>query len=144
MRNPFWLALLPIFVCLADVGLTLHGQPVEYWHGDYAAVVEGNPLPRFFMELHPLAFIVLVFVWVAAFTVIILFAPPRWALFACLAIIVGHSIGTASWLVRGRPFGPWFAALFLITVSVLTVPTWRVWRAGRAGRPTPSRAHEPE
>jgi hypothetical protein len=131
IRNPFWLVLLPIAVCLADVGLTLQGQPTEYWRGNYAEANEGNPLPRLFLEVHPLAFVALVLAWIAGFTAVILLIRRRWAVLVCLVIILGHTVGTLSWLLRNRPFGHWFAVLFLLTVVVLALPTWRA-RSGHS------------
>ncbi len=131
IRNPFWLVLLPIAVCLADVGLTLQGQPAEYWQGEYRVANEANPLPHFFLEWHPLAFAGLALAWIAVFAIVILILPRRWALCTCLAVIVGHTIGTLSWLLRNRPFGPWFAVLFLVTVVVLALPTWRAGQTSR-------------
>jgi hypothetical protein len=127
VQNPIWLVLLPIAVCLADVGLTLQGQPEAYWRGDYQTVNEGNPLPRLFLELHPLAFAVLALGWIGCFTVLILLSRRRWAIYACFAVIVGHTVGALSWLLRSRPIGPWFAAAFTLTVVVLAVPTCRAW-----------------
>jgi hypothetical protein len=128
VRNPAWLIVLPTAVCLADIGLTLHGQPGTYWGGDYASVIEGNPLPRFFLERHPAAFLVLALAWLACFWTVILLAARRWALFVCAAVVLGHTIGATSWLLRNRALGPWFAAAFLLTIVILALPTWRSWR----------------
>ena len=101
IRNPIGLPLLPIAVCLLDVALTLYGQPNSYWQGDYGTVLEGNPVPRYFLEIHPLAFAVLVVFWITCFSVAILFLPRGWATRARRLIVIGHSIGAISWMIHG-------------------------------------------
>jgi hypothetical protein len=131
IRNPLWLPLLPAAVCLADVALTLAGQPAAYWRGDYAAVNEGNPLPRLFLERHPLAFAAGVAAYLAGLTAFALLAPRRWAAAACLALVCGHGIGAAAWLLRLGPAGLGLAAALAPALAVLAVPTWRA-RSGPA------------
>jgi hypothetical protein len=129
IKNPLWLPLLPAAVCLADVALTLCGQPEAYWQGDFGTANEGNPLPRLFLELHPLAFAAGVLAYLACLTAFLLLAPRRWAVIVGLAIISGHTVGAASWLLRIEPSGPWLAGAFLAVVVPLAVPTWRARRA---------------
>ncbi|HEV3258614.1 MAG TPA: hypothetical protein VG013_17190 [Gemmataceae bacterium] len=129
IRNPLWLPLLPATVCLADVALTLHGQPAAYWQGDYHSALEGNPLPRVFLEAHPLAFVCLVAGWVASVGLVALAAAPRWAAAGCLAVAAGHTVGAVSWLLRGRPDRLGLAVGLLFAVVALALPTWRLLRA---------------
>src|SRR3954452_18361021 len=103
MRNPPWLLALPTAVCLADVALTLGGQPEVYWLGDYTKADEGNPLVRPFLAAHPSSFVGMIIAWVAFFSYVIRYAPRRWAVAACLVLVVGHTVGAASWLVGRWP-----------------------------------------
>lgn len=128
VRNPVWLVALPAAVCLSDVGLTLHGQDAVYWQGDYSDVNEGNPVPRFFLEWHPLAFLALAVVWIACFVIVILLAPRRWAVCLSLALVLGHTVGTCSWLVRLGRYGPWLAVAFLLATIPFARPIWRARR----------------
>ena len=44
-----WLCVPPLIFYLADVSLTLAGQPSAYWRGNYDAVREINPLAHFLL-----------------------------------------------------------------------------------------------
>jgi len=128
-RNPIWLPFLPTSVCLADVGLTLYGQPNAYWQGNYLNVIEGNPIPRYFLQFHPLAFGALVLAWIVCFTLIILLVPRRWSVYACCLVIFNHAVGATAWLVRSGLSGAWLSLAFLVMVAILTIP---VWKAGQS------------
>ena len=53
-HNTLWLVLPPISLCVLDFGLTLYGQSVAYWDGDFDAVNEGSPSFAHYLSLHPL------------------------------------------------------------------------------------------
>jgi hypothetical protein len=130
VRNPVALALLPAAVCLLDVALTLHGQPAAYWQGDYSQANEGNPLPRLFLEAHPLAFVAGVVGWVVFCVTFLLVAPRRLAILAWQALLLGHTVGASSWLLLGWPgSGSWLALGVVVAVLGLA---WLTWRAGWA------------
>jgi hypothetical protein len=124
-NNPIWLPLLPTSVCLADVALTLYGQPTTYWQGNYLDVIEGNPIPRFFLQFHPLAFGALVLAWIACFTLLILLVPRRWSVYACCFVAFSHAVGAASWLFHSGRSGPWLMLAFLVMVAILTISVWK-------------------
>lgn len=146
-RVPAWLPLLPAAVCLADVALTLRGQPASYWQGQFHHVNEGNPVPRYFLERHPALFGLLALAWVGSFALLLL-VPRRWAVPGALAIVAGHTVGAASWLLRLRPGDPRLAGGFVLAVIVLALPTWRARRGPGAGElrraalPPPEQATE--
>ncbi|HKA86706.1 MAG TPA: hypothetical protein VKE22_03535, partial [Haliangiales bacterium] len=52
-----------LFALLLDDGLTLHGQPAEYWAGDYAQTTEGAPFYRKLYAWHPAAAVCGHLVW---------------------------------------------------------------------------------
>jgi len=111
--------LLPIAVCLADVGLTLHGQPSSYWQGDYDSAIEGNPLARWFLEIHPLAFGAIVVGWIVCFSFLILVLTRGWSRLTYHAILFGPTVGATLWLLRVEAFGLICAGAFVLIVVVL-------------------------
>jgi hypothetical protein len=139
IRNPLWLPLLPAAVCLADVTLTLAGQPAAYWRGDYFQANEGNPLPRLFLQLHPAAFGLGALAYLGCLVAFALLAPRRWAALVCLAVAGGHAVGAASWLLHEGPTGRGLAAALLAAVVLLALPTWRARRAGPVSGEAPGR-----
>ena len=61
-----WILLSAAIVYLIDSSLTLHGQSPDYWAGDYAAALEGNPLVHPILAWHPLAFVAAAAIWFAS------------------------------------------------------------------------------
>lgn len=111
-RNPLWLVLLPATLALTDIAATLRGQSAAYWSGDYADLVESNLIAWVALRLHPGVFLGGGLLWVTGFTLFIRYAPRRWSLLACLALIIGHAVGTSSWFPGSHPTGSWSARLF--------------------------------
>jgi hypothetical protein len=98
------LCLPPILFCVLDFTLTLVFQPAEYWQGDRAQIIEGSPTFHYLLTVHPAAFVFGVLVWIAIFIALLLLLPDTPALITSIAIVFGHTAGTAAWL-RGRfPF----------------------------------------
>ena len=98
------LCLPPILFCVLDFTLTLVFQPAEYWWGDRTRIIEGSPTFHYLLSTSPAAFIVGVLVWIAVFVALLLLLPDTPALVTSIAIVFGHTAGTAAWL-RGRfPF----------------------------------------
>ncbi len=137
-RNPAWLIALPAAVCLADLAVTLRGQPAGYWQGDYAQVVEYNLVGWLALRVGPWAFALGGLLWVAGFAAFIRHAPRRSALLACLGLIVGHAVGTCSWLPRICPH--WFlvGTAFCTATALLARPTWRAWQETWPAQPAPA------
>jgi hypothetical protein len=95
------LCLPPILFCGLDFTLTLVFQPAEYWQGDRTRIIEGSPTFHYLLSIYPAAFVVGVLVWIAIFVALLLLLPDTPALIASIAIVFGHTAGTAAWL-RGR------------------------------------------
>jgi hypothetical protein len=95
------LCLPPILFCVLDFTLTLVFQPAEYWQGDRTRIIEGSPTFHYLLSISPAAFVVGVLVWIAIFVAVLLLLPDTPALVTSIAIVFGHSAGTAAWL-RGR------------------------------------------
>jgi hypothetical protein len=95
------LCLPPILFCVLDFTLTLVFQPAEYWEGDRTRIIEGSPTFHYLLSIYPAAFVVGVLVWIAIFVALLLLLPDTPALITSIAIVFGHTAGTAAWL-RGR------------------------------------------
>jgi len=95
------LCLPPILFCVVDFTLTLVFQPAEYWQGDRTRIIEGSPTFHYLLSIGPAAFVVGVLVWIAIFVAVLLLLPDTPALVTSIAIVFGHTAGTAAWL-RGR------------------------------------------
>ena len=122
--------LVPAVLCYAaDIGVTLAGQPAEYWAGDYAAVHEINPLARALLKTHPMLFLAAATAWAAVFTILIVYW--RYGAWVAVALTVGHTVGAATWLVRIGPWGWLLAVAYLAAVSQFAR---RCWRGGRKKR----------
>jgi hypothetical protein len=119
-----------------DVGMTLHGQPVAYWAGDYSQTNEGSPFFRNLFMVHPLAAVAGEGLWAGIIVTWILLMPEVVAVILAVAIVFGHSAGGYTWLgvvLQAR----WFQTLhgvLLISATVLGAGLhWMLWVAPRAG-----------
>jgi hypothetical protein len=118
-RNALWLLLPPIALCLLDSSVTLYGQSVEYWDGNYAAVREGSPSFAYYMSIHPLVCLAADLLWISIFSLAILLLPETPALIVAVAIMLGHLAGAASWLVYQFNGYQYCNALFLVTAVLI-------------------------
>jgi hypothetical protein len=119
----------PLIFYLADVSLTLAGQPSTYWRGNYAAVQEINPLAHFLLAYHPLAFLLPAAAWAVVFCTLILRARETLATALSFLITLAHSVGAATWLPRLGNVGYAFALALLLGAAHLWVLAWRRGRA---------------
>ena len=132
-RNTVWLVLPPIAMCLLDFGLTLYGQSERYWAGEFHVVNEGSPSFAHYLSVHPLAFVAAGILWIAMFSALILLLPERLALTLVVAIVIGHMVGAASWLMYR--FNLYQACNVLILVT-----SWLIVFAFKRGQNTDGRA----
>ncbi len=113
LKNRLPLCYGPIALCLCDVIATLAGQPAAYWGGDYARVIEGNPLPKWLLSQSPGLFVGSIVLWILVFSVAIIRLPTRTARPLAFVVMIGHALGASTWLIR-LPFGlVWVLILFL-------------------------------
>jgi hypothetical protein len=112
----------PIALVVTDAVVTLVGQSPDYWHG-YATVREHNPIAYLLLRFHPLLFAIGVTLWAALFTTAIYFLPIRLARVVALAVMLGHALGTSSWLIQWR-FGLLSVLALLIVVRALSDLIW--------------------
>ena len=101
MSQRMRLCLAPLLPKILDMTLTLAGQCAAYWNGDYSQVAEDNPLMRWFLEQHPLGFVVVSLVGMAFYVCLIYWLPPKLGRLVALIAIVVHTYGAASWLMIG-------------------------------------------
>ena len=72
--------------------------------GDRTHIIEGSPTFRHLLSIGPAAFVAGVLAWIALFVCLLLLLPDTPALVTSIAIVFGHTAGSAAWL-RGRfPF----------------------------------------
>jgi hypothetical protein len=108
--------VVPAALIALDVGLTLAGQSPDYWRGHYAAADELNPPACWALQQHPLLFAAGGAVWLGAVSAGLLLLPRGWARATALAVVFGHTVGSASWLVL-RGFGGWVVALLVFGLA---------------------------
>jgi hypothetical protein len=114
------MCLGPVALAVADAALTLWGQVPEYWVDGYAVVREHNPVAYGLLRLHPVGFLCGFALWVILFTVAIHKLPSAWARLTAFAVMLGHALGCATWLVRW-PFG--LLAVFALLLVVRAFDT---------------------
>jgi len=117
------MCLPPVVMVVIDGALTLRGQAPQYWSKGYALVREDNPIAYWFLQWHPVVFVLGIVLWVVLFTAAIHRLPIGLARATAFAVMLGHALGAASWLIRW-PFGlPAVLGLFL-AARVLDTLIW--------------------
>lgn len=126
-RGRYWLCCAPAALIVLDVGLTLRGQPPEYWQGQYHTARELNPPACWALCLHPALFAALGLLWLGAVCALVLRLPRRAARGVALLTACGHTCGAASWLALGDggARGWALAALLFALAYALLTCTWR-------------------
>jgi hypothetical protein len=99
------LAIPPVFACIIDASLTLHGQSSEYWGGETTRVFEMSPVPHKLLAISPWLFAFAVIVWIAAnvFFVVSTRRLPA-MVFAC-SVTIAHVSGAATWILWSSQYG---------------------------------------
>jgi hypothetical protein len=101
--------------------MTLHGQPAEYWAGDYSQTNEASPVFCKLFQVHPAAALAGEGLWAGIILVWVVLLPEVLATIAAIAIVFGHTAGGFTWL----PIIPdcrWFQTLdglLVISAAVL-------------------------
>lgn len=113
------LCVPPLSLGLVDGVLTLLGQSSFYWDG-YQAVNEANPVFSGLLQIHPLAALAGLAVWLAILCTLIVVSPRVLALIFSIAISFGHTIGSGSWLFEHFELGYQLAnAYYLLSACAL-------------------------
>src|SRR5262245_1814193 len=126
----FGLCLLPTLLACLDFGLTLGGQPAEYWVGNYSRVNELSPTFHQLLAWHPLALVAGTVLWILIFVSLILLLPQTLALTLSIAVVLGHTLGATSWLIYRIHYGyQAVCGLFLLAAIGLAVGILWGWQA---------------
>lgn len=123
-RRKIWLCVPPFALCMLDQSITLYGQSFNYWKGNYSVANEVNPWFNWLLRQHPLAFEAGIIAWIVVFSVVILALPRRASMTISMAIVLGHTWGTATWMCFVLPFGYWIALALFLASSIIIVATW--------------------
>jgi hypothetical protein len=115
LSQRLWLGLPPALLCLADVTLTLYGQPQEYWQGEYAAAQADNSLVCEALRQGPGMFLLTAALWVLTFLGLLLFWRDPLIVVLALALTVTHTMGVATNLL-GKQGGA-LVTLFCLCLS---------------------------
>ena len=75
-----------------DLGMTLWGQPPEYWGGAYTTC-ESNPLAEQLLLIHPAAFLAAGVAWLALVVRLVTVLPRPAAVTISVAVSQAHSLG---------------------------------------------------
>jgi len=116
---PFWLWFI------ADIALTLTGQPHEYWAGDYALAIEFNPLAFLILAHGPRFFAGMAAGWAILLGLLTLCCKHWLVNWLVVAAAVVHAIGGCSWLIRFGELGWVLAAGYVFVASEIS---WWCWR----------------
>jgi hypothetical protein len=149
-RRLVGLGLPCLLTWAVDVGLTLDGQPPEYWAGDYARTTEGAAFHRRLYARHPAAGVAGQALWLGVAAGLLVLLPETPAVVVALAAVFGNTFGAATWVTAHlvasaawRSPGPvtWYQAscgLFLGAAVAAGIGVRWVVRAGaRAGPAAP-------
>lgn len=109
----------PVVACLCDLTVTLGGQSAQYWSGNWAAVTEGNPIPRWLLTQHPLALCGGIAVWIAVFCTAILRLGSQPARVVSLVVMLGHATAAGTWLLNMKPWGIFYAGSLLVFLKLV-------------------------
>jgi hypothetical protein len=115
-RGRLWLLAPAAVLYLADVTLTITGQPAAWWAGDHAEPLEANPLARAVLRFGPRWFLLAAGLWLAVFAPLILFWRHPASAWLAVLLAVGHAIGGSTWMTRLEPIGL-LAALGYLTLA---------------------------
>ena len=123
-----WIVVPPILLCCLDISLTLFGQSPAYWAGNYQDVNEISPSFRVYLTTHPLVFAGMGLVWIAIFSSLIAILPEKVGMTISIAIVIGHTTGSATWLLYRFNFYLACIALCLFT-SIAIVTSFNMGRS---------------
>ena len=115
----------PVIACLCDLTVTLGGQSDEYWSGNWAAVVEGNPVPHWLLTQHPLALCGGIAIWIGLFCTAIVRLSDKPARIVAFVVMLGHAAAASTWLLRMQPFGVLYAVCLLLVLKRFDGLIWR-------------------
>ncbi len=125
------LCLPPLVFCALDATLTLIGQSARYWQNQQADVNEISPTFHYLLTIHPAAFAAGIAAWAVIFVLVLLLLPDTLAMIVSIAIVLGHTVGAATWLMYRFKFGYQVCnGLFLLAAVSIGLGIRWGWQAG--------------
>jgi hypothetical protein len=97
-RRLIGLGLPCLLTWMLDVGVTLNGQPPEYWAGDYARTTEGAAFYRRLYAIHPAAGVGGNLLWIGVVVGLLVLLPETFAVIFALAAVFGNTFGASTWV----------------------------------------------
>ena len=135
---------LPCLLALAlDAGLTLRGQPKEYWAGDYSQTTEGAPFHRKLFAIHPAAAVAGYAAWAGILVGLILLLPESLAVVFSIAVVFGHTAGAYTWLDGGITVGWFQTARGMLPTSAVVLGAGLYWSLSEGGQREAKGANRP-
>lgn len=115
----FLLLCIPILACVAaDVSFTLHGQPSEWWAGNYAAHRELNPVGQIALSYGPFITVLSFCVYAVALCSAAMWMIPQHAGILAITVTFGHILGVHSWCHSTTMFGARLATFAAAMVGI--------------------------
>lgn len=108
-RKLLGLCVPPLLLALIDGSLAVLGQSELYW-SNYLVVNEASPGFGALLKISPWALAAGAIVWMVAFSAMIVSAPPVMSLITSIAITLGHTVGSGSWIFGHFQFGAGYQA----------------------------------
>jgi len=131
-RRLIGLGLPPILFFAVDMGMTLSGQPAEYWAGNYSKFNEVSPALASWLSISPLVFVAGC-AGIAVVTIaLVLLLPEILALVGSIAGVMGGTYGASTWLIYSGRFRHGYQLsnlLLLAAAATIGVSIRYVWRA---------------
>jgi hypothetical protein len=131
-RRLLGLCLPPLLFCGFDMTLTLHGQPAQYWAGNYSQVNELSPTLGTWLRISPVAFVLGCTLLAALAVTIILLLPDALALIASIAGVMSGTYGASTWILYGTHWRYGYqcmAGLVLLAAILLGLAIRYGWNA---------------
>jgi hypothetical protein len=119
-RDRLYLWLPPLVMVPLDLGMTLWGQPQEYWGGAYA-VNEGNPLAEQLLLFHPMAFLAAGVAWFALVVGLVTVLPRSAALTISVTVSQAHAWAAGNRVRAILPYRHLFLAMLFLASAALVV-----------------------
>ena len=133
-RWPFMLA--PAVFVILDAGLTLAGQPSEYW-ADHSVVNEMAPMFNAALRASPWSFVSAIVLWIYGICMLTLAFPRLLALIVSVAFVTGHADAAAGWLLYCFGFSYWTLYWYhpMVAAVIVAVCAYAFRHDAKASRP---------
>jgi hypothetical protein len=98
MIKGFWLALPLLLVIALDGGLTLAGQPADYWQGAFADSNESSQIGEWVLGMGPKVFALAIAAWAGMVLLLSALLPGMLGQLCYAFAGLGHLWGALSWV----------------------------------------------